>query len=131
MLGALDCIHVRCPHTLGRLAVVVTIFFRNICCVIALVGAGSAVAQQSDQELAKDLANPIAALISVPFEFNYDEGFGTEDGKQLRLNIQPVVPITLNDNWKLISRTVQSLLCDEGSIRAKLLCVNFNCAFGV
>ena len=48
----------------------------------------------------------MASLISVPFQFNYDEGFGPNDGERVTLNIQPVVPISLNDDWTLISRTI-------------------------
>jgi hypothetical protein len=58
-------------------------------------------------ELAKQLSNPIASLTSVPFQANFDGGIGpVRDGQKFTLNIQPVIPIALNDNWNLISRTI-------------------------
>ena len=57
--------------------------------------------------MAKQLQNPIAALISLPFESNPDWGAGAgDDGFHYRLNIQPVIPMTLNETWNLISRTI-------------------------
>jgi hypothetical protein len=56
--------------------------------------------------LAKQLTNPISSLISVPFQLNYDDGYGTGDGQRTTLNIQPVVPRTLNPEWNLIVRTI-------------------------
>jgi len=58
-------------------------------------------------ELAKKLANPVASLISVPIQANYDKDIGvSEEGSVWRINIQPVIPVTLNDDWNLISRTI-------------------------
>ncbi len=63
----------------------------------------------SEQELAKKLANPVASLISVPLQENLDFGIGPNDGVRSTLNIQPVIPIAIADDWNLIIRTIVPL----------------------
>jgi hypothetical protein len=71
-------------------------------------------AEESVSDLAKKLSNPVAALISVPFQLNYDEKIGpSESGKRWLLNIQPVVPVTLNEDWNLISRTILPVVSQQ------------------
>ena len=63
--------------------------------------------QGSDADLAQELSNPIADLITIPVQMNYDRGIGPQDdGWKLQTNIRPVIPFQLNDSWNLITRTI-------------------------
>jgi hypothetical protein len=82
---------------------------------MVLLGAMLSKAQESKPdegvELAKKLSNPVASLISVPFQYNYDENIGPNDeGSKSVLNIQPVIPFSMNEKWNLITRTIIPLV---------------------
>ena len=64
-------------------------------------------AKQDTTELAKKTQNPVADLISLPIQNNTNFGYGVNrDDVQNVLNIQPVIPVSLNDDWNLITRTI-------------------------
>jgi hypothetical protein len=73
----------------------------------ALPALADQAAEPSEASLAMQLSNPVAALISVPLQLNYDQDIGpVDDGDRWLLNVQPVIPFDLNDDWNLISRTI-------------------------
>ena len=73
-----------------------------------------AIQAQEDADLAQDLTNPIADIMTIPIQFNYDQDFGTGDqGSKMQLNIQPVIPFEVNSDWNLITRTIVPLIDQE------------------
>jgi hypothetical protein len=69
----------------------------------------AASADDSGSDVAKKLQNPVSNLISVPIENNFDFGGGANgDRYQYRLQVQPVIPVSISENWNLISRTIFS-----------------------
>jgi hypothetical protein len=67
-------------------------------------------AELSAEELAKLAQNPVGNLISVPFQYNANLNFGPEKGTQSVLNIQPVIPIEIDKDWNIITRTIVPLV---------------------
>jgi hypothetical protein len=67
--------------------------------------------EKSDEELVKELSNPVTSLISVPFQNNFEFKLGpNNDGFKYTLNFQPVVPISLTKDWNLIVRTIVPII---------------------
>ena len=66
--------------------------------------------QVSNTDLAKTVQNPVANMISLPFQNNTDFGIGPQDQTRNTLNIQPVVPFKLTSDWMLITRTIAPVL---------------------
>jgi hypothetical protein len=75
-------------------------------------GAGDE-AKDQQAELAKKLQNPVAALISVPIQNNWDFGIGPAHAMKYTANIQPVIPISISEDWNLILRTIVPVIYQE------------------
>jgi hypothetical protein len=97
------------------------VFYGPVCFIIVVIclsfaqsnGRGaepSSDEESKTEELAKETQNPVANLISVPFQNNFNFGIGPNDATQWVLNIQPVIPISLNKDWNLITRTIVPII---------------------
>ena len=82
--------------------------------IVLLMYNGAMAAEQNSQDLAKASQNPIANLISLPIQNNTNFGIGPDDETQNILNIQPVWPVSLNENWNLITRTILPVVSQPG-----------------
>jgi hypothetical protein len=88
--------------------------YQSALTVVLVAMATTAAAETSD--LAQQLSNPVASLISVPLQFNIDEGIGPNDVSRQVLNIQPVLPFGISENWNLISRTIVPVVWQEAIV---------------
>ena len=66
--------------------------------------------EDSEEELVKQTQNPVADLISVPLQNNFNFGTGSKDRTVWVGNLQPVIPIHITDEWNLITRTIMPII---------------------
>ncbi len=72
-----------------------------------------ATSAESAQALADKLSNPVASMISVPFQNNTDWGIGAYNGSKNTLNFQPVIPFKLSANLNLITRLILPIVTQQ------------------
>jgi len=82
-------------------------------------GGGGAGADQTsaEAELAMKLQNPVASLVSVPLQNNWDFGIGPADAMKYTCNIQPVIPFSISKDWNLITRTIMPVIYAESPVK--------------
>jgi hypothetical protein len=86
-----------------------------LCLLLILALSAPAVAADNDADLAKKTQNPVADLISVPLQNNWDFGIGPTDAMKYTLNIQPVIPVSLSKYENLIIRTIVPVIYQEAT----------------
>jgi len=82
--------------------------------VLTLAYAAHALAAAEDQALAKASQNPVASLISVPFENNFNGEWGPNNSNQNVLNVKPVIPVQIGDKLNLINRAIVPFVSQPG-----------------
>ncbi len=90
---------------------IITIALLILMLVIARIGHGQ---EKSDEDLAKATQNPLASMISLPFQNNTNFGIGPDDDTQNILNIQPVWPFSLSEDWNFVTRTIIPVISQPG-----------------
>jgi hypothetical protein len=69
-------------------------------------GASQPASPDQQVDLARKLANPISDLVSVPFQFNWEQNVGPADETRFVLNVQPVIPFSISRDWNMIARVI-------------------------
>jgi hypothetical protein len=91
------------PREIFRLLIILSWF-------IVLPVADAAQQEPSAEDLAKKTQNPVADLISVPLQSNWNFGAGSRNKTIYILNIQPVIPISISQEWNLITRVIMPVI---------------------
>lgn len=86
-------------------------------CMVAMLVAHTSYAEEElgyDQHLAEQLVNPVASLVRVSLELDYDSDIGPADnGRRFTINVRPVIPFSLSQDWNVISRTIMPIVDQE------------------
>jgi len=91
---------------------------KNSIAVAALACLLGTTATHADEEadLAQQLQNPVADLISVPIQNNWDFGIGPAKAMEYKANVQPVIPVSITEDWNVIIRTILPVIHAESPI---------------
>jgi hypothetical protein len=83
--------------------------------LVALVAKTPASAGASDDaDLAQELTNPIADLMTIPIQMNFDHNIGPGDnGAKITTNVQPVIPFDISEDWNPITRTIMPVIYQD------------------
>ena len=113
-MGRLQAFHARPPNGFARTADhgPRTAILVLSCMLFATAARAQqpAAAEHDTAELAKQLSNPVASLVSVPFQFNWEQNVGPSDLTRFILNVQPVMPFSVNEDVNLIVRVIAPLI---------------------
>src|SRR5262245_32891324 len=92
---------------MARQVILASVAAGSVFAAVVLGPVGAVSAQEPDAtDLAKQTQNPVADLIAVPFQANFYSGGGLEERTFFNLNVQPVIPFSVSENWKIIARTI-------------------------
>lgn len=85
---------------------------RRIAALLLLASglSGPAQAGMTQDEIARATQNPLTAMYSLPIQNNTYFGMGPQDRTRNVANLQPVIPVHLNDDWTLVTRTIVPLI---------------------
>ena len=90
--------------------------YAHLTVALTMLASSGAVAQTTEVELQAATKNPVANLVSVPFQNNTAFGVGPNNKSVNVLNIQPVIPFALTDDINVITRTIMPLIYVPGSV---------------
>ena len=107
-----DSNHVRFQSHLLSLALALALIIPTAAAAAEAPAAGG----DDAQSLAMKLSNPVADMVSIPFQYNWVSGIGPQQDMRYVLNIQPVVPFSISPKWNLIARWIMPYVSQPASL---------------